>query len=154
MNRRLYRSDTNKMLAGVCAGVAEYLGVDALWVRLFFVLLALPGGGIGVVLYFILWVIVPYPGGTHASAGTAMHGVAEIAGRARVMGEDVATSLRDPNPQAGLIVGIALIVLGILFLLNQLNLPWLFWLRPGLMWPVLLIIGGAALLWRRMTENR
>ncbi len=153
MTSKLYRSRTDHMLAGVCGGLGEYLGIDSTLVRLFFVLLALPGAGIGFALYIILWVILPYAGeGTIGSAGTVMNGSSEIAGRARAMGDDLRNVT--PNPQAGLIIGIALVVLGAFYLVDQLHLPFLFWLRPGLLWPILLIIAGAALVWRRLQENK
>ncbi len=59
MARRLYRSRTEKMLGGVCGGLAELLDIDPTIVRLVFVLLALWGGG-GLLIYIILWLIAPY----------------------------------------------------------------------------------------------
>ncbi len=56
--KKLHRSTTNKMLAGVCGGVAEYFNVDPTLVRLAFVVLALLGGP-GILLYIILWIILP-----------------------------------------------------------------------------------------------
>jgi len=56
--RKLYRSTTQKMIAGVCGGWAEYLNVDVTLVRLVFVGLALLGGP-GILLYIILWIITP-----------------------------------------------------------------------------------------------
>ena len=54
---KLYRS-SNKVIAGVCAGVAEYFGFDAKIVRLI-ALLCLIFGGCGAVAYVILWVLMP-----------------------------------------------------------------------------------------------
>jgi phage shock protein C len=56
--RRLTRSRTDRMIAGVCGGFAAYSGIDVNIVRLVMVLLALFGGS-GVALYFVAWVIVP-----------------------------------------------------------------------------------------------
>jgi len=56
--KRLYRSRTDRQIAGVAAGLAEYLGIDPTLVRLGFVLLALAGGP-GLLLYIIMWMIVP-----------------------------------------------------------------------------------------------
>ncbi len=56
--KRLTRVEDGRMIAGVCAGLAKYLGVDATVVRLIFVLLALFAAG-GVLLYLILWLIMP-----------------------------------------------------------------------------------------------
>ena len=56
--RKLYRSKTNRQLAGVCGGLAEYFNLDATLIRVLFVVLAVLGGS-GVVLYLALWIIVP-----------------------------------------------------------------------------------------------
>jgi phage shock protein C len=58
MARRLYRSQTEKMVGGVCGGLAEALDIDPTIVRVAFVLLALLGGH-GVLLYLILWIVMP-----------------------------------------------------------------------------------------------
>lgn len=58
MSNKLVRASDDVMIAGVAAGVAQYLNVDPVWVRLLFVLLAL-GGGHGLLIYLILWAIMP-----------------------------------------------------------------------------------------------
>ncbi len=57
--KRLYRSQRHKMIAGVCGGLAEYFGIDPTWVRLGFVVLALFGGWVIVLLYIIGAIIIP-----------------------------------------------------------------------------------------------
>lgn len=57
--KKLYRSTTNKMIAGVCGGLEQYTTVDATIWRLLFVVLALPGGLPGIIIYVLMWVIVP-----------------------------------------------------------------------------------------------
>ena len=56
--RKLYRSRTHRMLAGVCGGLAEYFNVDATLIRALFLLLAVFGGS-GLVIYLVMWIIVP-----------------------------------------------------------------------------------------------
>ncbi len=56
--RKLYRNPDDKVIAGVCSGIAAYLGVDVVWVRLAFVLFTL-GTGFGIILYIVLWLLVP-----------------------------------------------------------------------------------------------
>lgn len=56
--KRLYRDTENAMIAGVAAGIGKYLGIDALWVRLVFVVLVFTGGS-GILIYVLLWLIVP-----------------------------------------------------------------------------------------------
>jgi phage shock protein C len=58
MEKRLMRLEEGRMIAGVCAGLAQHFGVDPTLVRIIFVILALFGLG-GVVLYLILWLIMP-----------------------------------------------------------------------------------------------
>lgn len=58
LNKRLYRSRKDQQLAGVCGGVADYLGVDPTLVRLLWVIFAIAGGP-GLLLYVIMWAIVP-----------------------------------------------------------------------------------------------
>jgi len=60
MEKRLYLSDSDKKIAGVCGGVAEYLAVDPTIVRLLWALLAL--SGVGIVAYLVAWIIIPSRG--------------------------------------------------------------------------------------------
>lgn len=56
--KRLTRSNSNKVLCGVCGGVGEYLGLDPTVVRLLFILFAFMAGG-GILTYFIMAIIMP-----------------------------------------------------------------------------------------------
>lgn len=57
--KRLYRDPEDKVLGGVCSGLAAYFGIpDAVWIRIGFVLLALAGGA-SFIVYLVLWMIVP-----------------------------------------------------------------------------------------------
>ena len=58
MKRKLYRSLSDRQLAGVCGGLASFLGIDATIMRLLFLFLALAGGP-GVLVYLIMAVVVP-----------------------------------------------------------------------------------------------
>ena len=58
MTKRLYRSKNDKMIAGVCGGLAEYFSIDPVIVRLIFVALLL-GAGSGFLAYLVLWIAVP-----------------------------------------------------------------------------------------------
>jgi phage shock protein PspC (stress-responsive transcriptional regulator) len=67
--RQLTRSETNKRLAGVAGGIAEYFGIDPILVRIGFVFAGLMGWG--VLLYIVLWIVLPkgHPGPAPAAAG-------------------------------------------------------------------------------------
>lgn len=56
--KRLYRSRQERMLGGVCGGLADYLGLDPTVLRLIFLLLFFLGGQ-GLLIYLIMWLIVP-----------------------------------------------------------------------------------------------
>ncbi len=58
--KKLYRSQTDKKIAGVCGGIAEYFDIDPTIARVIFVVLLLPGGLPGLVPYLVLWIIVPF----------------------------------------------------------------------------------------------
>lgn len=58
-SKKLYRSKTDKMISGVCGGLAQYFGVDATLVRLVFALLVFFGVGSGILLYIIMAIVVP-----------------------------------------------------------------------------------------------
>jgi len=57
--KKLYRSSTNKRIAGVCGGLGEYTNLDPTLWRIVFILLLLPGGFPGFVPYVLLWWLVP-----------------------------------------------------------------------------------------------
>jgi phage shock protein C len=56
--RKLYRSRTDRTIAGVCGGLAQYFSLDPTLIRVLFVVLAVLGGS-GIILYLALWIIVP-----------------------------------------------------------------------------------------------
>ncbi len=59
-NRKpLRRSSTNRILLGICGGLGEFFGINPIWFRILFIIAAIPGGIPGILLYLILWVIIP-----------------------------------------------------------------------------------------------
>jgi len=56
--KKLYRSRTNRMIAGVCGGLGEYFNIDPTLIRLAVVFFSLWWGG-GILLYFIAWFVIP-----------------------------------------------------------------------------------------------
>lgn len=58
MDKRLYKSATNRMAAGVCGGIAEYFGIDATLIRLGWVLFCALGGS-GILAYIIAAIVMP-----------------------------------------------------------------------------------------------
>jgi phage shock protein C len=101
--RRLYRSNRNRMIAGVCGGIAEYLNVDPTMVRLGFALLTLVSGS-GILLYLILAIIVPRTPGASPVTGP--------------------TTQMNSGALVLLLIGLALVVFGAVSALEQVA-PWL-----------------------------
>lgn len=58
-NKRLVRKSKSAVFAGVCAGLADYFGIDVVIIRLIWVFLLAPGGLPGLIPYVLLWVIMP-----------------------------------------------------------------------------------------------
>lgn len=57
--RKLRRSRSNRIIGGVCGGLAEFFGISSFWFRLAFFIAFLPGGVPGLIPYLILWIIIP-----------------------------------------------------------------------------------------------
>jgi phage shock protein C len=64
--KRLYRTREGRVVAGVCAGVAAYFGVDPTLVRLAFAVFTIFGGA-GILIYLIAWIVIPEEGGDGSS---------------------------------------------------------------------------------------
>ena len=61
MANKLYRSETDKMIGGVCGGLGEYFQIDSIIIRLLWAALVLIGGS-GILLYLVAWIIIPVRG--------------------------------------------------------------------------------------------
>lgn len=139
---KLYRSRTDVQISGVCAGIAKYFGLEAIWVRLAFVVLALiPGPGI--LLYILLAILLPkeplgdaLPQG-HNLEQTFREGAQNLRERAREVSQGGA------NAQ---LLGWAIVLVGAWFLLR--NLGWLH-VREDILWPLVLVGLGVAFLLRQ-----
>jgi phage shock protein PspC (stress-responsive transcriptional regulator) len=57
--RPLRRSRDNRMIAGVCGGLEEFFGISAFWFRLAFLIALIPGGVPGILVYGLMWLVVP-----------------------------------------------------------------------------------------------
>lgn len=69
MTKRLIRSRDDRMIAGVCAGLADYIGADPTIVRLAVIALTFLGFGTTILIYLVAWVIVPQDDGWPTSRG-------------------------------------------------------------------------------------
>ena len=120
--RSLRRDRSNGAVAGVCAGIAKQAGIDVLLVRIVFVALTF-AGGFGLALYALLWALVPVegtPGRTIVMPRLQGRGAIQVA------------------------LGAGLLLLSLLLTLRALGV----WMSDVVVWPVVLVTVGGALLWR------
>lgn len=112
--KHLVRSGDDRIIAGVCGGIAEYFGWDSTLIRLIFIITIILGGS-GVLAYLILWLILPSPADR----------------------KEVLLSTTKPNRP---LWGIFLIGLGLVLLLQNYGLA--NYLQLDKTWPVILIVLG------------
>ena len=161
MNRRLYRSRRDSVLGGVAGGVADYFDMDPSIVRVVWAVLALVTGGIFLVLYIVMWIVVPEgpsaatvaraaapdattaPGepGSEPTTDPAATGVDQT-GASNTDWETQQQRLRRGGSGGAVIFGVILIGLGVWFLVDQ-YLPAI---DSDLLWPIALVVLGVVLL--------
>lgn len=127
MEKKLQRDTRNKVIGGVCAGLANYFGMDASLLRLLLALMILFAGS-GFWLYIILWIVMP--------AGDPQV--------TRENGDAIMSDISEPTKinKGSLVIGLVLIGLGGLGLLHRF-VPSFSW---QMLWPVFLIVLGIILI--------
>jgi phage shock protein PspC (stress-responsive transcriptional regulator) len=156
MRDRLYRSRSDRMLFGVAGGMARYLDIDPSIVRIIWALLVLAGGA-GLLLYIVAAIVIPEepagwtappagspsqpasPGGPPEGTGTPTPTGSDASGRP--WGYRAGLDRRDQGGGA-VIFGLILIVLGGWFLLRRFMPE----IDPDVVWPIVLLVLGGALL--------
>lgn len=155
MPTRLERSTTNKVIAGVCGGVGEYLQIDVTLVRWFFAVGTVLTGGLGFLGYIVLLVLMPLPGrpapfvktsgvttSTVENASSGGDPVAQTTPIAPVPDDPEAAERRRGA------FGLVLVALGAIFLFGNAGVFRI--VRWDLAWPLVLIAIGALLLVQRV----
>ncbi|MFP3974844.1 MAG: PspC domain-containing protein [Dehalococcoidia bacterium] len=155
MQKRLYRSRRDRMISGVCGGLAEYLEIDPVIVRIVMVLLAL-ANGIGILAYIIMALVVPSEGSESAKTEDTMReNASEMRGAANKLGEEIRSTFGESDQAESEssesvsrnrrnFIGIILIVIGCLFLAGNFNFFW--WFSWHKLWPLIIIVAGIVLL--------
>ena len=146
MSERLYRTNQDKMIGGVCGGLAEFFKIDPIIIRVFFVLWVTIGEW-GVLAYFLLWLIIPPQ--QYEGANFQMN---ELGARFQLIGHDIRDMFQHPSSQLLTYGGVALIGVGLTTLLRSLGvLPnW----NTTLMWAGLLITGGVFVLVKTLIKKK
>jgi len=117
MEKKLLRSKKNRMMAGVCGGFGEYFNIDPTIMRLAAVALIFASGA-GLIAYIICWIIIPE------------------------RKEEEAETPASYQSSAKFLPGLILIVVGLIFLINNLFC----WFHFSLLWPLILIVLGVFIL--------
>ncbi|MFZ5990010.1 MAG: PspC domain-containing protein [Bacillota bacterium] len=147
MNRRLARSKNNKVLAGVCGGIAEYFNVDPTIIRLGFVIAGF-FGGTGFIAYIVALFVMPEGEGYKPDSfynddnGFNMEYESEK-DFSQVMGDSENTFKHDPERNKTFI-GVCLIILGVIFLGKQ----FLSWFDFRFVVPIILIAIGSLVIFK------
>jgi phage shock protein C len=135
MERRLYRSRKNRVIAGVAGGIGEYFDIDPVFVRVIFVLATLAGAS-GLLAYIILWIVVPKERFDFEPKAATAEGESDMEGK------DIRQEFDRRRKHNGMVGGTVMIVLGVLFLANN-YLPHFDFSDT---WPLILVAIGAALI--------
>lgn len=122
---RLYRSSSDRMLAGVCGGLADYLGMDSTMVRLGFVLLSL-FAGTGLLVYLIAALILPKGDGEYVEKSSG---------------------------NSSYLIGIVLVLLGLYMLYERFLIFHVPQIVKDLAWPLIFIGLGSYLVWGRSSKD-
>lgn len=164
MEKKLHRDPQHKMIAGVCAGLADYLNMDVTLVRILF-LVTMIFHGCGLLPYIVLWVVLPqkvYGFGSNpynASNPFNNAGPVDYTVPPQPFGSDVppaqpgAPFVMPPKKatNASIIVGAALVAFGSFFLLDNFDLlpDWEF----DRLWPIVFVVMGLVLVLSRKKKN-
>lgn len=149
MEKRLYRSYTDKMLGGVCGGLGEYFNIDPVIIRVLFIVAVLFGGG-GILAYIILWIVIPQkpfaiPKFTQESSNETNPNTEQSTNDNSFRNFIIEKRRMNKNSLAGII----LIFFGVLFLLDNFLPRFSF----HDLWPLILIGIGIALILNARNNN-
>lgn len=168
MEKRLFRNENDKVIAGVSSGVAAYMEVDVTIIRLLFVLSSIFLMGTGVLVYLIMWIVVPVnydpkarftkfndyfkgttPNEPNWSSTTFNEGATGYTENSAKFNEGAFQPAANPdysfikkNGETGRTVGgLFLLVIGVYFLMNEFNIiP--HWFSLGRLWPLIFVAIG------------
>lgn len=140
--KQLYKSKNNKIIAGVAGGIAEYLEIDPIIIRILFIILAFINGS-GILLYILLMIIMPEK---LSESGKTSEEVPHSSKEGK--------STQAPKTKEGKerkntlnLIGILIVLVGVVLLIKQL-FPSLFFIRWDIVWSIALIGIGILLIYK------
>ena len=147
MNKQLFRSRENKMIAGVCGGVAEYFNIDPTIVRIVWVLFTLTYG-LGLIAYIVAAIIIPEKGVDNYAQGQNYAYTNTDANKSTENQNGSINKVNNKN--SNLFIGGVLVVAGLLLTARQ----YLRWIDFKLVWPVILILIGGFIIFRSWRKSQ
>ncbi|MDR2084809.1 MAG: PspC domain-containing protein [Bacteroidales bacterium] len=159
--KKLKRSNTNSVIAGVCGGLGEYFDIDPIIFRIIFVVLFFAGGG-GGIIYLILWIFIPrdtvyYQPGPDKKEDKDSGPKYDKCADTDIPYEEVNSEKQNPQNKkdkndstaGALIAGVVLILIGCMFMMQK------FWdiniMRDW--WPLILVVAGIIFLFNAINNK-
>ena len=150
MQQRLYRSQKDKIIGGICGGLGDYFDVDPVFFRVLFVVLTFVNG-IGLLLYIILWFVVPLGRGETSSENkVAVHTHEPAGGSSKSASSNVFTTVGEvlkKRSAGGIVIALIVILIGTVALLSNFFSADL--LRFEIIWPMFLIFIGLYFIFKK-----
>lgn len=144
---RLYRSETNKMIAGVAGGLGEYFDIDPTIIRIIFIILALFQGS-GVLIYIVMWVILPSRSQLASTNQTTVKdNIDDIKSRAQSFAHSINLGKKTNTADSRFWWAVLIIALGFFFLFRNFGIFDALDLEK--FWPIALIGLGLLFILRR-----
>lgn len=181
MEKKLYRNEHDKTVAGVASGLADYMQIDVTIVRLLFVLTTIFLAGSGILAYIILWIVAPVnndprvkfkqfndfykynpQGGSVFNSPEAFADTQQETAQTKwnTQNTDAFTKFETPQKMQGndtgkTVVGLILLVLGVYFLMRQLGFVphWFNIFHIYKLWPLAIVALGISLIFRNQRKN-
>lgn len=173
MEKRLYRNEHNKYVAGVASGLADYMGVDIAIIRLLFILTTIFAAGLGIIAYIVLWIVLPVNNDPtlkykqfndyfkdkqpnsmfNSSEAFSSSYQAEEQTKWNTPNFEQQPNLnqfKKSNDTSRTVVGLILLALGLYFLLRELGLVpyWFSIFKIYKLWPLAIVVLGVSLIFR------
>ena len=181
MEKKLYRNEHDKTVAGVASGLADYMQIDVTIVRLLFVLTTIFLAGSGILAYIILWIVAPVnndpavkfkqfndfykynpQGGSVFNSPEAFADTQQQTAQTKwnTQNADAFNKFETPQKMKGndtgkTVVGLILLVLGVYFLMKQLGFVphWFNIFHIYKLWPLAIVALGISLIFRNQRKN-
>ncbi|CAH2214415.1 PspC domain-containing protein [Tepidibacter aestuarii] len=136
MNKKVYRSLDDRVLAGVCGGLAKYFDIDSTIVRVLWIL-GFFAGGLGIFAYIICAVIIP------------QESFCEYNMNKQKYDEGISRYDKERSRKNKVLLGIILILLGLFSLIDE----YLYWVRIEKLWPIIFIVIGICIIVKKQGDD-